>query len=104
MVYIDDMYKLSIGKLGRMKMSHMIADTPEELLKMAKAIGVNLKWIQHKGTCNEHFDICFSKRQLALSLGATEISYRDYAKQIEQRCEKHGIHWARASVDKINQL
>jgi hypothetical protein len=26
-VYVDDMYKLSIGQLGRMKMSHLIADT-----------------------------------------------------------------------------
>ena len=31
-VYVDDMYKYPLGQFGRMKMSHMVADTTEELL------------------------------------------------------------------------
>lgn len=40
-VYVDDMYLYEMGKFGRMKMSHMIADTDEELHSMAKLIGVS---------------------------------------------------------------
>lgn len=54
-VYVDDMR----APFGRMVMSHMIADTHEELLEMADRVGVALKWIQHPGKLRrEHFDIC----------------------------------------------
>lgn len=74
MVYVDDMYKNPIGQFGRMKMSHLIADTTDELLEMVDKIGVQRKWIQKKGTWLEHFDICMGKRTLAIKFGAKEIS------------------------------
>lgn len=82
MVYVDDMYNFKkhgtdIGRYGRMKMSHMIADTTEELLQMANKIGIQRKWIQNAGTANEHFDICMSKRKKAIQLGAKEITWRE---------------------------
>lgn len=69
-VYVDDMYRYQLGQFGRMKMSHMVADTPEELLEMAAKIGVPRHWIQKKGTEHEHFDICKSKRDKAIEHGA----------------------------------
>jgi hypothetical protein len=98
MVYVDDMYKTGIGNFGRMKMSHCIADTTEELVEMMRTIGVNLKWIQHPGTLNEHFDIAMSKRELALKAGAQAITYRQYAEIIFDRCRKAGVHYSRASI------
>jgi hypothetical protein len=100
-VYIDDMYKTPIGTFRGMKMSHMIADSTEELLEMADAINVNRKWIQNPGTCNEHFDVCKSYREKAIKYGAIEITYLEYSNMIEKRCEKYGIHWVRASIDLI---
>lgn len=88
MVYVDDMYKHPIGQFGRMKMSHMIADTTKELKSMASKIGVQLKWIQYPGTANEHFDICMAKREKAVELGVQEISFRKYAKMVDHR-RKH---------------
>ncbi|MBR8248635.1 DUF4031 domain-containing protein [Burkholderia cenocepacia] len=76
-VYVDDMYRHEIGRLGRMKMSHLIADTTDELLAMVRAIGVNPKWIQHAGTRDEHFDIAISKRAAAIAAGAVPITYRE---------------------------
>lgn len=76
MVYVDNMQ----APYGRMIMCHMIADTSKELLDMAKAIGVNTKWIQHPGTNKEHFDICLSKRAKAVKLGAKEVTQRDMVK------------------------
>ncbi len=101
MVYVDNMYETGMGNFGRMKMSHMIADTTEELLTMADSIGVQRKWIQHPGTCNEHFDVAMSARKKAIALGAQAINLRDYARMIQDRAKKYGIHWAEASIIKI---
>lgn len=85
MVYVDDMYKLSLGQFGRMKMSHMMADTTKELVAMANRIGVAEKWIQKKGTASEHFDICMSKRKLAVAAGAKELEWRGMVKLLKRK-------------------
>lgn len=87
MVYVDNFHETGAGKFGRMKMSHMIADTTEELLKMVDSIGVNRKWIQYQGTDHEHFDICLSKRKKAIENGAKEVSFRELA-EIRQRIKQ----------------
>lgn len=84
MVYVDDFYESGITYRG-MKMCHMIADTNEELMDMATKIGVKTKWIQNAGTNREHFDIAFSKRKLAIRLGAKEIGMRELAKMTKER-------------------
>lgn len=73
-VFVDDMYKSPMGRFSRMKMSHMVADTEEELHAMAKAIGIDQKWYQ-----KDHYDICLSKRNLAIQLGAKAITMRELA-------------------------
>lgn len=73
MVYIDQMNQ----KYRNMIMCHMMADTTEELLNMARKIGVNTKWIQDTNTSHEHFDICLSKKAIALKLGAKEIGWHE---------------------------
>ena len=73
-VYVDNMYEYAMGRFGRMKMSHMAADTTDELVEMAGQVGVAYKWIQEEGTKGEHFDIAMSKRQLAIDGGAKPVS------------------------------
>lgn len=68
-VYVDDMR----AQFGRMVMCHMLADTDEELHAMATKIGVARRWHQKPGTPHSHYDICLSKRALAVGFGATEI-------------------------------
>jgi hypothetical protein len=80
-VYVDDMYLYPLGEYksasGRIyKMSHMIADTREELVEMAKTIGLNKRHIQHPGQHGEHFDIAMSKRTLAIEAGAIPVTLR----------------------------
>lgn len=62
-----------------------IADTTEELLQFVDKIGVFRKWIQYPGTDDEHFDICKSKRDLAIKKGANPIHYRELAEMIQKR-------------------
>lgn len=71
-VYVDD----GEYRYGRMKMCHMLADTHAELIAMADEIGVAHRWLQHPGSYREHFDICLSKRRLAVRAGATQVSWR----------------------------
>ena len=66
-VYVDDMR----ARYGRMVMCHMIADTEEELHAMASKIGVARRWYQ-----GDHYDICLAKRELAIKLGAVEVTMR----------------------------
>lgn len=70
-VYVDDMHKLPLGRFGRMKMSHMIADTEDQLHAMADKIGIARRWYQ-----GDHYDISLSKRRLAVSAGAIEVTLR----------------------------
>lgn len=86
MVYIDSMN----APYGRMKMCHMMADTTEELVEMAANIGVSKKWLQNAGEAREHFDICLSKKKMALSLGAEECSWRKIA-ELCARTEINGV-------------
>lgn len=72
-VYVDDMR----APYGRMVMCHMAADTREELIAMADRIGVARKWLQKRGTWQEHFDICLSMRALAVRCGAIEVTRKE---------------------------
>lgn len=73
-VYVDDMYRYPIGQFGRMKMSHMIADTEDELHDMAGKIGVARKWYQ-----GDHYDVSITMRVKAITLGASAITLRELA-------------------------
>jgi hypothetical protein len=74
-VYVDDMYRFPMGQFGRMKMSHMIADTETELHAMAAAIGVNRRWYQ-----GDHYDVSMSMRDAAIARGAVPIPLRILAR------------------------
>ena len=84
-VYVDN------GKIayGRMIMCHMIADNIDELHMMAAVIGVNQKWFQNKRV--PHYDICQSKRKLAIKNGAMEVDRRKIVELIRKfRRSNHG--------------
>lgn len=78
-VYVDDMYKSPMGKFGRMKMSHMVADTLDELNAMADKIGIARKWIQQSelGQGWVHYDVALSARTKAIEHGAIPITLRE---------------------------
>lgn len=75
-VYVDDMYLHPRGRLGRMKMSHMMADTEAELLAMADRIGLARRHLQNpgQGRHRQHFDVSLSLREKAVATGAVEVT------------------------------
>lgn len=80
-VYVDE----AVHPYGRMLMCHMIADSREELFAMVDAIGVARKWLQHKDTPHEHFDISKGKRAEAIKHGAIAVSSRELVKMLRAR-------------------
>lgn len=84
-VYIDDMYRVPMGRLGRMKMSHMIADTREELMTMARLLGLRSGWLQREGDAAEHFDVSKEKREAAIAAGAVEVTMRQLTIMVSRR-------------------
>lgn len=70
-----------------MIMCHMLADTDEELHAMADRLGINRKWFQKAGTSHRHYDICKSKRALAVKYGAIEITRQQLARMLKNRRE-----------------
>lgn len=73
-VYIDDMYLYPMGQFGRLKMSHMVADTEEELHALAGKIGMKRAWFQ-----GDHYDVSKAKRTEAIAHGAVEITLQQCA-------------------------
>ena len=58
-------------------MSHMIADSLEELHEMADKIGVARRWFQ-KDASFPHYDVCKAKRELAIKLGAVPVDRNEF--------------------------
>jgi hypothetical protein len=79
-VYVDDMaLKTDVpdgNRVVRGRWHHLFADTHEELMQLARQIGLNPRWIQHAGEPGEHFDVVASKRAAAIRAGATPVSWR----------------------------
>jgi len=85
-VYVDK----SIYKFGRMMMCHMIADTPDELHTMANHIGVG-RWLQFPPKASFwHYDICKSKRSMAINLGAIECDRNSFVIHL-RRIRESGV-------------
>lgn len=70
---------------GRMFMCHMMADSTEELLAAADAIGLDRKWLQCAGTYKEHFDLSIAYRTKAIAAGAKELTRREMGALLHRR-------------------
>lgn len=95
-IYIDNMR----ARFGRLVMCHMIADTEDELHAMAARIGVARRWYQ-----GDHYDICLSKRALAVAAGAVEVAQRQLGCMVMRRratgqlgTPAEAIEWVRSRV------
>jgi hypothetical protein len=82
-VYVDN----ARHKFGRMTMCHLIADSMAELLDMVDRIGVDRRWFQSGS--HPHFDICASKRALAVKAGAIEVDRHG----VVAAMKRHRVKW-----------
>lgn len=80
MVYIDN----ARIRFGRMLMNHMLADTAEELHAMADTIGIKRIHYQRDAS-TPHYDVCVSKRELAIEAGAKPLNSKKQVVAVLQR-------------------
>lgn len=78
-VYVDK----AIYRYRRMIMCHMVADSPAELHAMARKIGVRRRWYQASAS-TPHYDVCKSKRALAVGAGAVECDRNAFVAAIRR--------------------
>ncbi|MGD8707051.1 MAG: DUF4031 domain-containing protein [Nitrosopumilaceae archaeon] len=81
MVYVDN----ANIPFRNMRMSHMVADSTKELNDMAQKIGLSKKYIQHENSFNEHYDVCVSKKKLAIKYGAILIDSKELVAIIKNK-------------------
>lgn len=78
-VYVDDMgLRGPMGRFGRMRMSHLVADSEGELVSMGRRLGLKDSYLQNRGSSPGyvHYDVCLSKRREAISLGAIPVTMK----------------------------
>ena len=74
-VYVDDMrLEATVGRITA-RWSHLQADTPEELARFARKLGLKAAWLQSAGDWKEHYDVTDRVRARAIELGAVPIGY-----------------------------
>lgn len=95
-VYVD----AARHDFGRMKLGHMVADTPEELHNMAELLGLRREWYQRLASW-PHYDVSLSKRRLAIHHGAKTLTTRELGRKIKElrECPVRGPLW-RADAQK----
>jgi len=81
-IYVDDSFIPYKSKRGRIyKMSHMIADTPDELFEFALKLGLKMDWFQPKSF--PHFDVTKTVRTKAIKNGAESLTTRELVEKIK---------------------
>ena len=87
-----------MGRFRNMKMSHMIADTEEELHAMADKIGLKRKWYQ-----GDHYDVSYGLRQKAIEFGAKELTMRELSKKSMELRRERTRKWIEEGYKRNNR-
>ncbi len=88
-VYIDN----AALALGRMRMSHMIADTFDELHAMAARIGMRREWFQAAPPASfPHYDVAKGRRELAIRFGAIPCERNTFVAHVRRLRPVFGIY------------
>ncbi len=86
-VYVDPLIQTAPSmKWPYHQACHMVADSLNELHMMAGRLGLRRRWFQGNSTL-PHYNLTANKRNLALRLGAREITYQQM-KEILQRADE----------------
>jgi len=84
-VYVDPVQKSKrTDRWAYDTMSHLVADTLEELHAFAKRIGLRQEWFQEHEKL-PHYDITENMRALAVRRGAIEVDHRFLVKLMKKR-------------------
>jgi hypothetical protein len=97
-VYVDDMWRLPMGQFRGMRMSHMIADTEDELHAMADKLGLKREWYQ-----GDHYDVSKGVRGKAIAFGAREITVRQLSAMTMLRRWGHPMGDPETAMERVQE-
>ena len=81
-VYVDPMLPCLRSRKWKYSMScHLVADTEEELDRMAKSLGLKRSWRQELRRGMMHYDLTENKRKLAIRCGAIPLPRREFVER-----------------------
>ena len=84
-VYVDELRNYPVSSRWRYGQAcHMPADTLEELHAFAGKLQLRRSWFQPHERC-PHYDLTAKRRGMAVSLGAMEVSAREFVKRFLRR-------------------
>lgn len=94
-IYIDDFrMRSTVGRINS-RWSHLTADTKQELHTFAAKLGLKLEWFQDKGNHLWHYDVTDGKRDLAIKLGAMQVTARFIATVVCHKPGREGLRETR---------
>lgn len=91
--YVDVCLHRGWKMYGRpIKNCHLIADSEEELLEMAIAIGMKPQWIQRPNNKRSpvHFDLMESRRKTAIENGAIALDRKEFVDKMRELRKQKG--------------
>ena len=76
-VYIDpETHCIPNGKYRWDTVTHLFADTEDELHRFASMIGMKREWFQNKESL-KHYDLNSNRRRMAIKAGAIQLNRKD---------------------------
>jgi hypothetical protein len=84
MVYVDALFRTTPSPNSHSRRiwpyrwaCHLFADSEDELLAFAQKIGLQRRWLQHRGLYTVHFDLTVNMRRVAVGRGASSLTWRE---------------------------
>lgn len=77
MIYVDNFYLLPASRYREMRMSHLFSYHQDALHEFAARLGLRRSWFHR-----DHYDVSFTKRGQALTMGAHAIWYHQMARMV----------------------
>ena len=94
MILVDPLVNWTgMTKLRNKQWCHMVSDTSaEELHAFAAQLGLKREWSQERPKASaHHYDLTPTKRQLAVRLGAVEVTAREFVMRNYDGLRKRGL-------------
>jgi len=91
MIFFDPptLFSKKFGPSSHLESDKIGPEGNKELLKFGKLIGMKEKWLQKRGTPDEHFDIFGYKIELAKKAGAIQLTRKEAIAKWKEKRKQH---------------
>lgn len=95
MIYVDELFDCTAFNpptCFKGRSCHMWADTPAELMEMAKRIRLKPEWLDNNSRGDfPHFDLTRRRRRAAILAGAQKADLKQYLRKMREDAAWHAM-------------